>query len=235
MCRATRRGGQFKLFKNKQIERDVWSLQIFCTNKEKGCEWQGELNTFIKDHLKPGNVAGCQYENVKCTNGCGEMMQRRHFTCHMKKECSYRMVKCVHCHYEGKQKFIYQEHMQQCPKLPLPCPNKCTVESVCRDNMDKHRNQCPLEIVQCEYGCPEKMPRKDLSLHNESNLTKHLAMACMQNKTATELTAIKSELAAIKSEMATITQKFQQLTIILSSFQPLHGGYYQKSPVSYYQ
>ena len=29
---------------NKQIDREIKSLQIYCTNKEEGCEWQGELN-----------------------------------------------------------------------------------------------------------------------------------------------------------------------------------------------
>ena len=224
MCRATRRSGQFKLFKNKQIERDVWSLQVFCTNKEKGCNWQGELNSIIKGHLKPGNVAGCPYEDVKCSNGCGKMVQRRHFTCHVRKECPYRVVKCPHCHREGKQMFIYQEHMQQCPNLPLRCPNECgTVESIYRHNMNEHRrNQCPLELVRCKYGCSEKMPRKDLSVHYKNNLEKHLAMTtqalAMQNKMATELAAIKSEMATIKSEMTTIIQQMQQLSIILSNF-----------------
>ena len=87
VCRAKQ---FYQLFKDKQVERDVWSLRVFCTNKDKGCSWQGELSNIVKGHLKRGAVDGCQYEDVKCTNGCGDVIQRRHFTRHITKECPYR-------------------------------------------------------------------------------------------------------------------------------------------------
>ena len=45
-----------------------------CTNKERGCEWQGELND-INNHL--GNNDGCRFEDVKCSDECGKMLQRQ--------------------------------------------------------------------------------------------------------------------------------------------------------------
>ena len=56
---------------NKQIDREIRNLHIYCTNKEKGSEWQGELND-ISNHLR--NSDGCQFEEVKCSNECGEMI-----------------------------------------------------------------------------------------------------------------------------------------------------------------
>ena len=52
---------------NKQLDREIGSQKIYCTNKKKGCEWQGELND-INNHL--GNSDGChdQFEVVKCSN-----------------------------------------------------------------------------------------------------------------------------------------------------------------------
>ena len=47
-------------------------LHIYRTNKEKGCEWQGELND-INSHL--GNSDGCRFEKVKCSTECGKMTE----------------------------------------------------------------------------------------------------------------------------------------------------------------
>ena len=227
ICRATKRGQpQYKLYKNKQVERDVWSLQIYCPNKEKGCEWQGELNSITKCHLKPGGIDGCQYEDIKCSNGCGKMIQQRHFTKHVKNECPCRVVKCPYCHRNGKHSFIDGEHQRQCPKLLLPCPNNCTTESICQSEMREHRNRCPLEIIQCRYynqGCKEKMARKDQSAHDERNLEKHLALT---TQALTTQMSITQELATLRSDMAIIKQ---QLSFFLKSVQFMDtiqaGGY----------
>ena len=39
MCRSE----NFETFPNKQNERLIKSLAVFCTNKGKGCDWQGEV------------------------------------------------------------------------------------------------------------------------------------------------------------------------------------------------
>ena len=40
-------GGEFTSVHNKQVDRLVKSLLVFCSNKKKGCEWQGEVMTSI--------------------------------------------------------------------------------------------------------------------------------------------------------------------------------------------
>ena len=59
---------------NKQVDRKIRSLHIFCTNKEKGCEWQGELND-LNVHINESNEKGCTYVVVECTEACGEMLR----------------------------------------------------------------------------------------------------------------------------------------------------------------
>ena len=81
------RDKEFKTFQNKAIDREIRGLFIYCTNKEKGCEWQGELNN-INNHL--GNNDGCRFEKVKYSNECGKMIERRHLTSHVETECSHR-------------------------------------------------------------------------------------------------------------------------------------------------
>jgi len=40
MCRSK----QLTVFRNKQNERVIKSLHVYCSNKERGCEWQEEIN-----------------------------------------------------------------------------------------------------------------------------------------------------------------------------------------------
>ena len=48
---------------NKQVHSEIMKLQIFCSNKDKGCTWQDMISN-INDHLK--NANGCQFETVEC-------------------------------------------------------------------------------------------------------------------------------------------------------------------------
>ena len=63
----------------------IGQLHIYCTNKKKGCEWQGELKD-ISSHL--GNSDGCQFEEVKCFNKCGKLIERQYLTIHAETKCS---------------------------------------------------------------------------------------------------------------------------------------------------
>ena len=156
---------EFTTLPNKQADREIMSLHVMCTNKEKGCEWQGELNN-INNHL--GNSDGCQFEDVKCSNECGKMLQRRYLTSHVETECPCRKVDCLYCHITGERQFIEGVHKEQCPKLPLPCPNKCQVGSVPRNNIEAHRKECPLETMHCANQCGKSVQRRYFTSHVET-------------------------------------------------------------------
>ena len=184
----------FVTINNKQADREIKSLHIYCTNKEKGCEWQSELND-IDDHL--GNSDGCQFEEVKCSNECGKMIQRRYLTSHVETECPRCKVNCQYCHDTGEHQFIEDQHKEECPKLPLPCPNNCEVGSVPRDDMEAHLISCDSEMIQCEYhnvGCEVRMARKDQEKHNKEKMDDHLRM------TQTRLIEFEVKLSAVKTE-----------------------------------
>ena len=42
-------------------------------------------------------MAGCKYALVDCIAGCGQRIQRRKITDHVKKDCVKRWVKCPLC------------------------------------------------------------------------------------------------------------------------------------------
>ena len=145
---------EFMTFLNKQLDREIKSLRIYCTNREKGCAWQGELNN-INNHL--GNRRGCQFKEVNCSNKCGKMIQRQYLAIHVETECPHRKVNCQYCHDTGEYQFIEGQHKEECPKLPLPCPNKCEVGSVPREHMEAHRGLCQLELVNCVNNCGKEI------------------------------------------------------------------------------
>ena len=203
---------EFVTFRNKQADREIRSFHIYCTNKEKGCEWLGELND-INNHL--GNSHGCQFEEVKCSNECGKMTERRYLTSHVETECPRRKVNCQYCHDTGEHQFIEGQHKEECPKFPLPCPNKCKVGSVPRDGMEVHRKECPLEIIQCEYysvGCKRvKLTRKDQEKHDNKMMKEHLMM------TKSELTNTKVQLDDTKAKLDVALMQITNLTMLVKA------------------
>ena len=54
------RSKNYKIFVNKQIDREVHNLKVFCSNKERGCMWNGKIKE-MQNHLE-----SCDYEMVQC-------------------------------------------------------------------------------------------------------------------------------------------------------------------------
>ena len=160
MCRSN----DCKTFLNKQNDRAIKNLHIFCTNKDKGCDWQGEINE-ITGHLANSN--GCHFEEVKCSNVCGLLLQRQLLPDHVDNECPCRRVDCQYCSMAGQYQFITGQHVEQCSKLPLPCPNSCGIDSILRENMKAHKATCPLEEIECPNDCSKILQRQSIGSHTE--------------------------------------------------------------------
>ena len=85
----------FTTLLHKKLVREVNALVIRCPQKERGCEWEGELGQ-LQRHLNPGagvsSTQGCEFLMVECAYRCGAQLQRR----------------------------LIQEHeMEACPKQPI--------------------------------------------------------------------------------------------------------------------
>ena len=202
------RNKDFATFPNKAVDREIRSFLVYCTNKDKGCEWQGELND-INQHLGK-HTSGCQFEKVRCSNECGKLIERQYLTNHVETECPRRKVNCQYCNDTGEHQFINGQHKEECPKLLLPCPNNCEVGSVPREDIQGHRKECPLEMIQCEYhnvGCDKTMVRKDQEKHEIEGMREHLmktkhVMSDELNSTKLQLTTTRHELADAKMVLA---------------------------------
>jgi len=193
----------FITFRNKQVERAVKSVRVFCTNKDRGCEWQGEMSD-INRHINNA----CQYEEERCSNNCGMVLRRLVLNRHVTKECQCRIVRCQYCQVSDEYQIIEGSHKDKCQKFPVPCPNMCGSFPV-RDNVDKHITMCPLEQVNCKYqeiGCEARVPRKDKDKHYNEKVDEHLShVISVQRKTINHLThrlfELENHLAATKREL----------------------------------
>ena len=156
------RGAKFETFPNKQNERLIKSLAVFCTNKGKGCDWQGEVND-ITSHL--GNSSGCQFVEVSCSNNCGSSVQRQCLANHKENECPRRIVNCQYCQVTGEHHFIENQHKEyECSKFPTACPNECDM-TIPRDSIVDHMEVCPCQLLQCGNKCGALYQRKNRYAH----------------------------------------------------------------------
>ena len=200
-CPICRKEG-FVSYPNWHLDREIKSLLVYCTNKEKGCEWHGELYD-IDNHLESSD--GCQFEEVKCTNECGKMMERWCVTNHIENDCPNRRSECQQCYITGEYQFIEGEHKKVCPKVLIPCPNKCDVEVVPRESLEAHMKSCPLEMTQCEYydvGCKVMVIRKDQDKHEKEKMEEHLMFT-------------KLELATTKAKLADALKRLINLEVLM--------------------
>ena len=173
---------------NKAIIREVNELKIHCTNSIEGegdgCKWIGEIGA-LRNHLEPDK--GCEYVEVSCTNkGCYETMKRKELEIHANKKCYERAYECEHCGRRDTYSNItgnnqlgiyYEYHYKKCLQFPLPCPNKCGMSDIKREEMPEHCSSCPLEPLDCPFkdaGCTKKIARREMDVHMTANIQQHM-------------------------------------------------------------
>ena len=75
----------FKTMLDKQLQRMVLDLQVFCSKKGEGCPWNGQLRN-LETHLEKS----CNRVDEECRYGCGGRYQRRVLDDHEVDECPKR-------------------------------------------------------------------------------------------------------------------------------------------------
>ena len=211
-CRAT----FYQIFPDADRQRYIRGLQVYCSNKKYGCTWKGELKN-LSGHINKGKREGdCQFEVAKCCywkhlsfkGSCNVKRKRANLVNHEENKCRRRPYTCQYCGYEDTYWVITGDHYDECPRYPVPCPNKCDPKkTIPRKEVDAHiKNDCPLVPVACELcwaGCTARPQRKDTEQHKTSNQIQHLtllAKACRKlSKTCEDLKKENAELKGIIS------------------------------------
>jgi len=202
MCRSL----QFQGFLNRQIDRKVKSLHVFCVNKTKGCQWKGEINN-ISNHLDEK----CHFQDIHCPYHCAIIIQRHQLPHHMKHECVRRKIKCSYCHLFRGEFQYFGQHLMECLSSPLSCPNGCNNDTILRKDLETHEKVCPLAKVKCKFykiGCTAVMARKDQVNHDASSLQHHLDLVIHDRDfILSKVTDMQNQLAGIKKTNTDVSEE----------------------------
>ena len=185
-CRQDR----FEFFFNKDLQQPLYGFAVFCSNKERGCVWEGELGQ-LDQHINsnPGKekqLVGCVYTNLVCLF-CGKLHPRYELKHHQTSLCPKRPFTCFMCEeYESTYEDVVNSHVPKCKCRPVECPNLCGADNLQHQHLEEHVSiQCPLTYVECEFsdaGCDVKVYRKDLASHLTDNLVTHMSLLAMENR-----------------------------------------------------
>ena len=93
----TCRNPTFHTYVNKQAEREINELQVYCPNKGSGCKWIGKVIA-VPNHRN--DHKGCPFEKIKCPNNCESVLQRQDMPIHIEADCS------CYCQYTVKTEVL---------------------------------------------------------------------------------------------------------------------------------
>lgn len=203
----------------------------------------------IKRKNMDSHRSECPQERVQCPNKCYSddqtrtSLQRRDLKKHLETECYLRQYQCEHCGYKDNYYNITgrgnpltyipvsrdvrqkkTKHYDECPELPLTCPNSCGAGSIKRKNLYSHRSECPQEPVPCpfaEAGCKEALRRCQLEGHVTSSIQQHLLLVMNDHKILKErlretegtLKATQTKLKETETKLKQTETKLEQLTL----------------------
>ena len=208
---------------DRRLQRTLNSLEVYCSFKEAGCEWKGEMGA-VSEHLNltPSDddtcrESGCPFCELECCH-CKKKLQRRSL-CDHEKNCLKRPYKCPCCDdYKSTFKDVTTEHISACPCQLVPCTSECG-ETLQRKDLASHlETTCPLQKIECSFhyaGCEEKLPRKDMPAHIKDNLAEHMSLQAMSNQR--QLDELKSEVQTLKT-LVRAHLRIMPLTVVMDEF-----------------
>ena len=166
----------FTSFEQVKNQKRIYCLQVYCSLKERGCDWSGTLEQ-LDTHLDP-DQDNCQYVDTKCPLNCHVTIPNNKVEQHVAQHCVKRPYVCQYCNFKATYEEVVDTHLPECKYVPLQCPNLCGVTFE-RDFRDDHMKMCRLEEVGCEFsgvGCDGRFRREDQEEHTRQNSQKHLTL-----------------------------------------------------------
>lgn len=106
-----------------KYQRQIEQLQVYCTNKERGCDRIGTVG-ILCTHLDPTKDK-CQYMDFQCPLDCKKFIAKNAMEEHMKQHCVNRQYACQYCSYNATYKEVVDVHLPKCKHVVLGCPNLC--------------------------------------------------------------------------------------------------------------
>lgn len=177
-------GREFIDTPSKKIQNEISKLTVFCSLKDRGCDWEGQVRDFDEHEGK------CEHAIVQCPKDCGlNQIKRGKLAEHLESECPKREYSCPHCNFKDTYSFVMNAHMPQCSFFPVKCPNQCGVVGE-RDDMETHtRDVCPKQYIKCSLsfaGCKDKFRREDKEQHMDENWRHHFELLATKTEGMSE-------------------------------------------------
>ena len=201
----------FTGFIDKRFERQLNELNVYCIYKPKGCDWIGNFGK-IEQHLNIGKEnRECKFVVVECPVSveCKEYFLRKNLENHVKYTCKYRQAQCMYCGFVSTYQNI-TIHPKKCTKYPLFCPNKCSDQTHPRNQLSTHLASCPEQEVDCtfsEMGCKQKIKRRVLQEHLDTNLLQHQLIMCQAFK------EIKKDKQEVEEQLEVLQKDKKELEV----------------------
>ena len=186
---------------NFEKKRYLESRKAYCTYKEKGCPWIGELKC-LDSHVKDGTSSGCQFFEEICIL-CSEKVCRGALEEHRRVICPKRQVTCPHCKtYRSDFMDVTYDHVRNCDFFPVECPNSgCTETSIVRKDIEHHLSVCPEEVIKCKFasaGCDIRFQRNEEEKHNQQSIHSHMALLLAQGSSKQE--SLNGKIESLEAE-----------------------------------
>lgn len=200
------------VFPDAACRRQINALKVYCSNKNDGCTWSGEMID------EATHRTSCVYGKIACKL-CSEVILRVNEVKH-KKECCRRQVTCNYC----TQTMDYQSlegHYSSCEEYPVKCPNNCSEKAIPRGRMSQHLSEiCPRAKLPCHlspFGCSEVIERQQISEHLAQCSIKHVSQL------ASTVLRLEKEVENLRTELS--RQKMLVDKLITSPVQSSSGTF----------
>ena len=220
----------FFCYPDKGLERELYSFQVCCSFKSRGCDWRGELRQLDR-HLNSNSsrdnlLAGCDFLTI-CCDYCQHAMHRRQLQGHRNKLCLKRPYTCPTCkEYESDYEDVTSTHMPECKCRPVECPNKCGLVMEAQNLQAHLSSDCELAEVECDFshaGCEVRIIRKLLPGHMTDNVVQHMSLLAIENRKYKEkVISLEKEKKELTACVADLESKQQNLIARSSRIPILH-------------
>ena len=227
----------FTYMRDYGLERSLKEFEVWCSNKEKGCDWRGKLGEY-EQHLNQSpspesQLTGCQFVEVKCKHECGMQLERRHISTHQTEQCMTRPYSCQYCKdYNSTFKNVTEVHYGMCDDYPVKCPNDCREQPLKRQELESHlENDCPLVTIDCLFkyaGCAAQVPRKDMPEHMKDTVTHLTLLASVTHSLVKQNQALVKENRQLKGKLETTEEEMSKLKLAVTKYSGFPKVYHVK-------
>ena len=213
LCRTP----EFATMVDREIERQVLSLKVYCNNKQYGCTWIGEIRQ-LERHSKD-----CFHVYLSCKYKCGLSYSQQQMLIHERDECELRPEIVLTKTIDNLTKRV-ADLESTCKKQSVVIKRQqaiIAVTNVGAQELDK-------EKADDQYDELDAEPKEFQMKHDEKIAEKNLVIKNLQESLETKETALnglKHQETAMKRSIEALNVENGQLKCQIHDLQKRLGNY----------